>query len=307
MSLHVPVLVQEMADAMNLRAGGVYVDATYGGGGYTQMLLDRTPSIRVIGLDRDPDAQKRSARHEGDARFSFIRVNFGDMENAVRDVAPDGVDGIVMDIGVSSFQIDEGARGFSFMLDGPLDMRMDNENGRSAADFVNEESEEALADIFYRYGEERHSRRVARAVVAARPITTTRQLAKIIEDAMPKWREKNHPATRCFQALRIAVNDELGELERGLAAAERLLKNGGRLVVVTFHSLEDRIVKQFMNERAGRTGAVSRFAPPAANQNSATFKLVHTKAIAPGEDELRRNPRARSAKLRVAEKIGAAS
>lgn len=304
MSLHIPVLLQEMADALNPRLGGAYVDATYGGGGYTQALLDRDESVRVIGLDRDPDAQQRSARHRDNPRFTFIRVNFGDMDQAVRAVEPDGVDGIVMDIGVSSFQIDEAERGFSFMLDGPLDMRMDNQSGRSAADLVNEESPETLADIFYRYGEERHSRRVARAVVAGRPITTTRQLAKIIEDAMPKSREKNHPATRCFQALRIAVNDELGELERGLAAAENLLKDGGRLVVVTFHSLEDRIVKQFMQERSGRTGAVSRFAPPAANQNAAMFRLITSKPIVPSDQEIKRNPRARSAKLRVVEKIG---
>jgi 16S rRNA (cytosine1402-N4)-methyltransferase len=300
---HIPVLLHEMLEALAPAQGGVFVDATYGGGGYTDELLKTGAS--VIGLDRDPDAEKRAVRHRDQKGFTFIRAAFADMQDVVTPHAPDGVDGVVLDIGVSSFQIDEAARGFSFNTDGPLDMRMDNENGPSAADLVNTLAEEDLANIFYRYGEERHSRRVARAVVAARPFTRTAQLAAVIEKAMPKSREKMHPATRCFQALRIAVNDELGELERGLVAAEALLKDGGRLVVVTFHSLEDRIVKQFFSERSGRQPKTSRYLPEAANENKVTLKLLSTKPITPSEEELRRNPRARSAKLRAAVKVAA--
>ncbi len=307
MSKHIPVLLQEMTDALDVRAGGVFVDATYGGGGYTQSIFEASDKAEVIGIDRDPDAQKRAERHTGEKRFTFVRARFGDMEDAVRPLAPEGVDGIVMDIGVSSFQIDIPERGFSFMSDGPLDMRMDPENGQSAADIVNTMEEGELADLFYIYGEERHSRRIARAIVAQRPFETTAQLAAAISKSVPPSRDKAHPATRCFQALRIVVNDELGELERGLEAAQKLLKVGGRLVVVTFHSLEDRIVKQFFATQSGRLPNTSRYLPDAANENAPTMKLIKSKPITPGDDELRANPRARSAKLRAAIKIGDAA
>lgn len=305
MSSHEPVMLREMAEMLAPGAGGLYVDATYGGGGYTQAVLNASPKAEIIALDKDPDAEKRSARHQGDKRFTFIRTSFGEMEQAVRGKTDKNVDGIVLDIGVSSFQIDEKERGFSFTADGPLDMRMDNESGQSAADIVNTADEKDLADIFFRYGEEKHSRRIAKAIVASRPINTTLQLANLIEKTVPKSRDKTHPATRCFQALRIAVNDELGELERALEASENLLKDGGRLVVVTFHSLEDRIVKNFFVERSGKVAGPSRF-QPAANQNAASFRLLTKKPLTPSAKEIAENPRARSAKLRAGVKIGAA-
>lgn len=305
-SVHIPVLCDEMREALDLKSQGVYVDATYGGGGYTQSLFDKRNDIKVIGLDRDPDVAKRATRHTDRKGFTFVATNFGEMESVlsqIKDVVGNGgVDGVVMDIGVSSFQIDEATRGFSFMQDGPLDMRMDNASGQTAADIINTSDEKDLADIFYHYGEERHSRRVARAVVGARPIETTKALADVIEASLPRSRDKAHPATRCFQALRIAVNDELGELERGLEGAEKLLKKGGRLVVVTFHSLEDRIVKKFMAERSGKREAVSRYSPVPVNENDITFKLITKKPVVPTQEEVSLNPRARSAKMRVAEK-----
>lgn len=305
---HIPVLKDEMLDAMAPAAGETHVDATYGGGGYTQGLFDRAPGVKVIGLDRDPEAASRAARHTNNPDFTFIATNFGDMANALAAKGIDKVDAIVLDIGVSSFQIDDARRGFSFMADGPLDMRMDNAKGESAADIVNTREENELADILYVYGEERNSRRIARAIVAARPVTTTAQLAAIIEKAMPRGKEKQHPATRSFQALRIFVNDELGELERALDASKTLLKTGGRLVVVTFHSLEDRIVKKFMQDESGRAPNASRFAPvAAANQNAPLFDLPFTKTIGPSDAEVARNPRARSAKLRLAIRTEAAA
>lgn len=303
MSSHRPVLVAEMAEMLAPKGGELYIDATYGGGGYTQAIFEMQPKARVIGLDRDPDAEKRSERHAKDKRFQFLRTTFGDIEEAVRANTGEEIDGIVLDIGVSSFQIDEKSRGFSFIADGPLDMRMDNESGQSAADIVNNADEKDLADIFFRYGEEKHSRRIAKAIVAARPVMTTLQLANLIEKNVPKSGDKAHPATRCFQALRIAVNDELGELERALHASENLLKDGGRLIVVTFHSLEDRIVKQFFIEHSGKTAGPSRF-HPAANQNSASFHLLTRKPVTPSAQEIAENPRARSAKLRAGIKIG---
>ncbi len=307
-SIHIPVLGQEMREALSLKQGGVYIDATYGGGGYTNMLFDAQNDISVIGLDRDPDVVAKATRHKDHKGFTFVATNFGEMESVLSQMTSviknGGVEGVVMDIGVSSFQIDEAERGFSFMNDGPLDMRMDNASGQTAADIVNDTEEDELANIFYHYGEERHSRRVARAVVAARPFNSTKALAEVIEGSLPRSKDKAHPATRCFQALRIAVNDELGELERGLAGAERLLKKGGRLVVVTFHSLEDRIVKKFMAERSGKHESVSRYSPvPPANENSATMKLVTKKPITPSAVEIKANPRSRSSKMRVAEKI----
>lgn len=304
---HIPVLQQEMLDALAPKAGETHVDGTYGGGGYTESIFQLAPGVKVIGLDRDPEAAERAARHTDNSDFTFIRTNFGAMAEALSERGIGQVDGIVLDIGVSSFQIDDAKRGFSFMADGPLDMRMDNVSGESAADIVNTREESDLADILYIYGEERHSRRIARAIVANRPFTTTAHLASVIEKAMPRGRDKMHPATRSFQALRIVVNDELGELERALQASKTLLKEGGRLVVVTFHSLEDRIVKKFMQEESGRAPNASRFVPTAANENEPLFIMPFSKAIAPGEEEIKRNPRSRSAKLRLAIRTGAAA
>lgn len=310
-SVHIPVLLNEMRDAMQLNKGGVYVDTTFGGGGYTKSFFEQEYDIKVIGLDRDPTVNNNAQKFEKKYNFEFIQTNFGVMEGVLTSNKTieknGGIDGVVFDIGVSSFQIDEAKRGFSFMRDGPLDMRMDNAKGDTAADIVNQRDEKELADIFYLYGEERHSRRVAKAVVKARPLHTTKELADLIEAAIPKSKDKTHPAARCFQALRIVVNDELGELERGLEAAAKLLKKGGRLVVITFHSLEDRIVKNFIAEQSGQTKGVSRFKPilidDPANQNIAVLRRVTKKPIIPADLEVKSNPRARSAKMRVAEKI----
>jgi 16S rRNA (cytosine1402-N4)-methyltransferase len=299
---HVPVLRDEVVAALAPAAGEVHVDGTFGRGGYTRALL-AVADCRVIGIDRDPAAV--AAGHklvaEMPDRFSILAGPFGEMRALLADAGVTQVDGVTLDIGVSSPQIDEAERGFSFRFDGPLDMRM-SLSGPSAADFVNLRAEAELADVFFRYGEERHSRRVARAIIAARaeaPITRTVQLAEIIRSAVPKSRDGIDPATRSFQGLRIAVNDELGELERGLAAAEAVLKPGGRLAVVTFHSLEDRIVKNFMRERAGLTPGGSRHLPEVARR-APSLHLADKKPVEPGEAELTRNPRARSAKLRVA-------
>ncbi|MGI6247183.1 MAG: 16S rRNA (cytosine(1402)-N(4))-methyltransferase RsmH [Pseudochelatococcus sp.] len=304
---HVPVLLGEVCEALALRDGGIYVDGTFGAGGYTSAILAR-PGTRVIALDRDPDAIAAGAPLVAAAggRLALAETVFGEMEAAVRAQDVESVDGVVLDIGVSSMQIDEGARGFSLRFDGPLDMRME-QAGESAADVVNTADEEVLADIIYNFGEERRSRAVARAIVERRahaPIATTKELADIVASVVRAEPHGPHPATRTFQALRIYVNDELGELARALHAAERLLKPGGRLVVVTFHSLEDRIVKQFLARRAGRAGGGSRHLPEEAGE-AATFRLATRGAVAPGEAECRANPRARSAKLRAGERTQA--
>lgn len=300
MSEHIPVLLDEVVASVAAQSGDVIVDGTFGRGGYSRAVL-ASADCRILGIDRDPAAiavgHKFAEEFKG--RFTLLAGTFGSLDALVGDVAP--VDGVMLDIGVSSPQIDEAERGFSFRLDGPLDMRMSRQ-GESAADIVNSAGEEDLATIFYRYGEERHSRRVARAIVAARaeePFTRTLQLAAVIRRAVPKSKDGIDPATRSFQGLRIAVNDELGELERGLIAAEKVLKPGGRLVVVTFHSLEDRIVKDFMRNRGGLAPAGSRYQPEIIRREP-SFHLASKKAIDPSDAELSRNPRARSAKLRVA-------
>ncbi|WP_404379361.1 16S rRNA (cytosine(1402)-N(4))-methyltransferase RsmH [Caenispirillum salinarum] len=307
---HIPVLLNEVVDGLQPRDGGIIVDGTFGAGGYTRAILNAA-DCRVVGIDRDPTALRHAeavtADHPG--RFSLIPGRFGEMAALLPANGFDGpVDGVVLDIGVSSMQIDEAERGFSFAKDGPLDMRMEK-SGRTAADVVNEEEEGPLADLIYLYGEERHSRRVARAIVQARqekPFTRTAELADVIRRVVRKSKDGIDPATRTFQALRIVVNDELGELERGLDAAERLLKPGGRLAVVTFHSLEDRVVKRFIRERSGRAGGVSRHLPDAGASGPApTFKDISRKAVGPSAEEARANPRARSAKLRVAERTEA--
>ena len=308
---HAPVMLQQALAALAPRDGAIYVDGTFGAGGYACALLDAA-DCRVWGIDRDPDAVDRGevlAQQYG-GRLAMLAGRFGDAVSLLGDHGVTAVDGVALDLGVSSMQIDEAARGFSFRFDGPLDMRMEK-TGPSAADVVNTMDRDDLADIIYRYGEERRSRRIAAAIVTARaenPITRTLQLAEIVRSACPPRRANAiDPATRTFQALRIHVNDELGELGRGLSAAETLLGPGGRLAVVSFHSLEDRAVKTFLNERAGRRGRGSRHLPDAGGAREPSFSLLSRGAARPGEDEVARNPRARSARLRTAERTAAAA
>jgi len=307
---HVAVLAREVVDALRPRDGGRYLDGTFGAGGYTSAMLDRA-ECQVIAIDRDPDAiaagQALAERYA--PRLRLIEGRFGDMAELLSAEGVEDVDGVALDLGVSSMQFDQAERGFSFRASGPLDMRMEK-RGPSAADLVNEADEAELADILWRYGEERKSRRVARAIVAARKlkrIETTGELGEIVRRAVgPQGRDESDPATRTFQALRIAVNDELGELERGLAAAEQVLAPGGRLAVVSFHSLEDRAVKEFVRARAGRVPGPSRHAPPAGEGRVATLSDLTRKPVESSAAEIADNPRARSARLRVAEKLAVA-
>ncbi|MBI3196816.1 MAG: 16S rRNA (cytosine(1402)-N(4))-methyltransferase RsmH [Rhodospirillales bacterium] len=307
---HVPVLAREVIDALQPRDGGRYVDGTFGAGGYTAAMLDRA-DCQVFAIDRDPDAiaagQAMATRYA--PRLRLIEGRFGDMAELLSAEGVGDVDGVALDLGVSSLQFDRAERGFSFRGDGPLDMRMEK-RGASAADLVNDADEAELADIFWRYGEERRSRRVARAIVEARKakrIETTGELAEIVRRAVgPSAKDESDPATRAFQALRIAVNDELGELERGLAAADSVLAPGGRLAVVSFHSLEDRAVKEYVRLRAGRTPSPSRHAPPSTVKREVTLRDLTRKPVLPTASEVAANPRARSARLRVAEKLGVA-
>jgi 16S rRNA (cytosine1402-N4)-methyltransferase len=306
-SPHLPVMAEEALDALAFAPGGLYLDGTFGAGGYTRLILAK--GGQVLALDRDPSAIAGGADlvAESDGRLVLAQTRFSRMEKAARERGLGPFDGIVLDIGVSSMQLDQPERGFSFRFDGPLDMRMEKA-GRSAADLVNELEAEPLANLLYLYGEERASRRIARAIVAERakgPITTTAALAHIIARANPGKPQDIHPATRSFQALRIAVNEELDELTRALEAAERLLRPGGRLAVVTFHSLEDRIVKQFFASRSGRGRAASRLLPGETPPPTPTFVLKTAQPVAPSHAECARNPRARSAKLRWAERTDA--
>lgn len=301
---HLPVLLDEVIDGLAIANGETHVDATFGAGGYTRAMI--AAGARVIAFDRDPDAiaNGRALEAESGDTLTLVAADFSAMENelAALDAVP--VDGVTMDIGVSSMQLDQAARGFSFQSDGPLDMRM-SQSGPSAADFVNEADEAEIADVLYNYGEERQSRRVARAIVAARPITRTSELANIIRKSLGhKPHDKKDPATRSFQAIRIHVNRELGELVDGLEAAERVLKPGGRLAVVTFHSLEDRLVKQFFRERSGSQPAGSRHRPELGAVRAPSFDKP-ARAVRASESELARNPRARSATLRVARRTDA--
>jgi 16S rRNA (cytosine1402-N4)-methyltransferase len=300
---HIPVMLREAIEALGVKAGGVYVDATLGAGGYTRAILEAGVNSSVYAFDRDPraiaDAEKWATKYG--ARLTLINRPFAEMQEALAEYDVTEVDGVTFDVGVSSMHLDEAERGFSFRNDGPLSMRMDA--GRpDAADVVAQADDKALAAIFQAYGEERHAGRIARAIIKARegdPIKTTRALAKIIEDAAPvKSASKIHPATRVFQALRIFVNDELGQLVAGLQAAERLLRPAGRLVVVTFHSLEDRIVKRFLAARSAARGGGSRHRPD-MRPAPATFSLLWSKAVPASAEETVSNPRARSAKLRA--------
>lgn len=309
--IHIPVLLDEVIEALAPEDGALYVDGTFGAGGYTAALLDAA-DCEVIGIDRDPDAQKRAAPllEKYGKRLRVIEGRFGDMETIVRDLGITAVQGVALDVGVSSAQIDDHSRGFSFLRDGPLDMRMEK-SGRTAADVVNTFGEQDLADIIYQYGEERLSRRIAKAIVAARaemPITRTSRLADVIRANVRRGGDGIDPATRTFQALRVYVNDEIGELQRGLAGATALLAPGGRLAVVSFHSLEDREVKTFFRAHGNRQARPSRHLPDAAQQAgsdaASDLHIVTRRAIRPGKAELARNVRARSARLRVAEKIG---
>ena len=306
---HVPVLLNEVLDALSPADDKTYVDGTFGGGGYALRVLG-SADCKVIGIDRDLDAIARAEKlSETEQRLTPLLGRFGDMDALLLNNGIDRVDGVMLDIGVSSFQIDQAERGFSFMRDGPLDMRM-GRYGPSAADVVNTMAPADLAQVIRQLGEEKQARRIAGAIATRRsekPFETTLDLADAIETAVGGRRgRKTHPATLTFQALRMFVNDELGELARGLAAAERMLAPGGRLVVVTFHSLEDRLVKLFLRARAGLGGGGSRYLPERAKGPAPTFDLPQKKAIEPSEAETETNPRARSARLRVGVRTPAA-
>ena len=300
-SPHIPVMLDEVVAALSAQPGETMVDATFGAGGYTRALL--AGGAQVVAFDRDPDAIAAGrALEAAEPGLRLVAADFSALETAL-DAS---VDGVTMDIGVSSMQLDQPDRGFSFQADGPLDMRMAR-TGLSAAEFLNEADEEAIADILYRYGDEPKSRRVARAIVAARPLTRTAELATVVRRALGhRPHDKKDPATRAFQAIRIHVNRELDELADGLAAAERVLKPGGRLAVVTFHSLEDRMVKRFLRDRSGGAPAGSRHLPQATAAAAPSFDSIG-RAIRAGEAELARNPRARSATLRTARRTAAPS
>ena len=294
---HVPVLIGEVLDALAIAPGEVHVDGTFGAGGYSSAMAGA--GARVFAFDRDPDAIREGQGVAAAHGITLIPGEFSRMAQLLAERGVDRVSGVTLDIGVSSMQLDRPERGFSFQADGPLAMTM-SQDGMSAADFLNTAPEEEIADVIYRYGEEPRSRRVARAIVDARPLERTGQLAAVVRRALGhKPHDKKDPATRTFQAIRIHVNRELEELERGLEAAEALLEEGGRLAIVTFHSLEDRIVKQFLRKRSGGEGAGSRHLPERAAGPQPTFGKP-AKAVRPGEAELARNPRARSATLRSA-------
>ncbi len=303
---HIPVLLSEVVEGLCPRDGGLYVDGTFGAGGYTQALLNAA-DCTVWAIDRDPEALDRGHALADlfPGRLNLVHGRFGDLASLLIDAGVTAVDGIALDLGISSMQVDDRSRGFSFLRDGPLDMRMEK-SGMSAADAVNALPESDLEDIIRKYGEERYARRVAHAIVKARktrPFSRTIHLADVIRAEVRRSQDGIDPATRTFQALRIYVNDELGELERGLQGAERLLAPKGRLAVVSFHSLEDRIVKAFIRDRSGRAPNPSRHRPAVTESGKTmTFAQVNSRAITPSKREVRDNPRARSARLRIAER-----
>ena len=299
---HIPVLLPEVIEALAPQDGESYVDGTFGGGGYAMRVLEAA-NCKLYGIDRDFDAISRAeAMAEKEPRLTPLLGRFGDMDALLLSHGIERVDGVMLDIGVSSFQIDQGTRGFSFMRDGPLDMRM-GQTGPSAKEVVNQMAAQDLTAIFRQLGEERQAKRIANVIVAQRKekaFESTAELAECVERAVGGRRgKKTHPATLTFQAIRMYVNDELGELARGLAAAEKLLRTGGRLVVVTFHSLEDRLVKNFMRTRSGAVSGGSRYMPEVNKGPEPSFDLTRRKAIEPSEAETSENPRARSARLRV--------
>ena len=302
---HAPVMLAEVLEALAPSEGQVVVDATFGGGGYSRAILARGVA-RLVALDRDPDAIARGQRDlAGDPRLTLVHARFGELERVLADLGVPAIDAIVFDLGVSSFQIDQPERGFSFRYDAPLDMRMSKE-GPTAAELLASLSEIELARMLWNHGDERDARRIARAVVAERqkaPIDTTRRLAELVARVKGQGREGIDPATRTFQALRIVVNDELGELRTALDAAERVLRPGGRLVAVSFHSGEDSIVKDFVNERGGRIRRAYRHLPPLA-EVAPRFAWLVDRPQRPGLAETESNPRARSARLRAAVRLG---
>jgi len=304
MSGHLPVMLKEVLAMLAPKDGEHYVDGTFGGGGYTRAILEAA-DCRVLGIDRDPDAiargQELVARFGG--RLTLMQGEFSQVRSLLGGARTNG---IVLDLGVSSFQFDEPERGFSFRADGPLDMRM-SRDGMSAAEFVNTADEPALTHVIGRLGEEKNARRIARAIIAARPLRTTAELAELVTTVQgpASARFAIHPATRTFQALRIHVNDELGQLTRGLEASKAALAPDGRLVVVAFHSLEDRIVKQFLSAHSTAAPRASRHAPDMRRSGGASFRLLTRRPLTPGDAEIQSNPRARSARLRAAIRLAA--
>ena len=303
---HVSVLLYEAVDGLNIRPDGIYIDGTAGGGGHSAEILSRLTSGRLYSIDQDPDAIATvTERFKDDDRSTILQGNFGDMKALLNDVGVYAVDGVLLDIGVSSHQLDDGSRGFSYHEDAPLDMRM-SQSGETAADLVNTLDVGELSRIISLYGEEKYAFSIAKGIVRAReikPIETTLELAEIVKENVPqKVRRDGHPARKTFQALRIAVNHELDVLESGLQGAFELLSQGGRLSVITFHSLEDRIVKQFMRDKAQGCTCPKDF-PVCVCGNKPKVKIITRKPILPSDEELVRNPRARSAKLRVCEKL----
>jgi 16S rRNA (cytosine1402-N4)-methyltransferase len=309
---HIPVLVSEVLEALAPKDGETFIDGTFGAGGYTRAIL-HAANCSVLALDRDPNAVRDGATlvAEFGGRLRLIETSFGQMEDVVSaELRGQKADGVVLDIGVSSMQLDDANRGFSFQSDGPLDMRMSS-SGMSAADFLNTAEDEEIANVIYTFGEERRSRAIAKAIVKRRnetPFARTLELAETVSRVFHGRKiDGRHPATRTFQALRIFINDELGELAGGLSAAEDVLKPGGRLVVVSFHSLEDRIVKKFLTERSGRTPGASRHLPPESiKSHEPSFRLVNSRPLTPSKGELEVNPRSRSARLRAAVRTDAA-
>lgn len=307
---HIPVMLEEVIESLALRDGGAYVDGTFGAGGYARAILEAADTT-VWAIDRDPEAVARGAAMARDfaGRLTMLQGRFGEMAVLLRAAGVERVDGVVLDLGVSSPQLDDAGRGFSFRFDGPLDMRMERA-GPTAADLVNTMAEDELARLISRLGEERRARRVARAIVEARdraPITRTAELADIVRRVVPQGASRIDPATRTFMALRLHVNAELDELAAGLAGAEEMLAPGGRLVVVSFHSLEDRLVKTFLQARAGALPTGSRHRPPPAPRRAPSFRLLRRGVVKPGDAETARNARARSARLRVAERTAEAA
>ncbi|MBR1777989.1 MAG: 16S rRNA (cytosine(1402)-N(4))-methyltransferase RsmH [Alphaproteobacteria bacterium] len=302
---HIPVLLKEVIEQISPKDGGIYVDGTFGAGGYSRAVL-QSADCTVYAIDRDPDAiaNGQSLAEKFSGRLKLLHGTFGKMKELLDHEGIEHVDGVMLDIGVSSMQIDQAERGFSFQKDGVLDMRM-SQNGLSAADVVNKYGEKEIADIIYLYGEERYSRRIAAAIVSRRrenAFLTTLDLAHVIRSVVPHKKDDIDPATRTFQALRIYVNDELEQLRSGLTEAEALLNHGGRMAVVSFHSLEDRIVKNFIAEKSGKMARPSRYLPDVA-KTVATLKALTKKPITPSSQECLENPRSRSARLRSAERI----